>query len=60
VLTAAQKADLAAFEQVGDGCGGFVGIAAATGDREDQVAEGKRGPVSFAKMFFHNGLSSVW
>ncbi|MGA3171571.1 MAG: hypothetical protein ABSE62_11230 [Chthoniobacteraceae bacterium] len=48
LLGAAQKADLSALEQIGDGSGGFTGIAAATGDGEDQVSQGKVGPVGFA------------
>ena len=56
-VAAAQKADLAALEQIGHRSGGFSGIAAATGDREDQIAEGKLGPMDFAQMFFHMGLA---
>ncbi len=49
----AQEPDLAGLEEIGDGCGGLAGIAAATGNGEDQVAERKLGTVGFAKVFFH-------
>jgi hypothetical protein len=54
LLAAAQKAHLAAFEQIGDRGGGFTGIAAATGDGEDEIAERKLGTMNFAHLFFHN------
>jgi hypothetical protein len=41
LVGAAEKADLAALEEIGDGGGSFAGIAAATGDGEDEIAEGK-------------------
>jgi len=47
-MSAAQQAHLPAFQQISHGCGGFAGIAAATGDRKDEVAERKPGPVNFA------------
>ena len=48
VMAAAQEADLAALDQIGDGCGSLTGIAAATGNGENEIAEGKLGPVDFA------------
>jgi len=59
LLTTAQKADPAAFEQIGNGSGSLVGIAAATGYGKDQITERKLGPVGFAQMFFHIGLRLV-
>jgi hypothetical protein len=56
-MPAAQQANLSAFEQVGDGCGSLAGIAAATGDGENEVAEGKLGTMDFTRMFFHMGGS---
>jgi len=35
----AEQAHLAALEEIGDGGGSFAGIAAATGDGEDEIAE---------------------
>jgi hypothetical protein len=53
----AQKPNLASLEQIGNSGRGFTGIAAATGDGENQIAEGKLGAVCFAKVFFHMGSS---
>jgi hypothetical protein len=47
-VTAAQEAYLSAIEEIGDGGGSLAGIATATGDGENEVAEGKFGPVDFA------------
>jgi hypothetical protein len=40
-MAAGEQTNLAALKEIGNGCGGFAGIAGATGDGEDQVAEGK-------------------
>ena len=55
LVAAAQEAYLSAIEEIGDGGGSFAGIATATGDGENEVAEGKLGPLDFAQMFFHMG-----
>jgi hypothetical protein len=43
----AEKPYLAALEEIGNGGGSLVGIAAATGYREDQITEGQLGPMHF-------------
>jgi hypothetical protein len=54
-MAAAQEADLSAIKEIGDDGRSLAGIAAATGDGGNEVAEGKLGPVDFALMFFHIG-----
>jgi len=47
-MAAAQEPYLPAIEEIGDGGGRLAGIAAATGDGENEVAERKLGPMDFA------------
>ena len=47
-MAAAQEAYLSAIKEIGDDDGSFAGIAAATGDGGNEVAEGKLGPVDYA------------
>ena len=54
-MAAAQEAYLSAIKEIGDDDGSLAGIAAATGNGGNEVAEGKLGPVDFALMFFHIG-----
>jgi hypothetical protein len=58
-VSAAEKAHLAALEEIGDGGGSFAGIAAAARDGENKIAERKLGPVDFTLMFFHKGNSDL-
>jgi hypothetical protein len=48
LMAAAQEAYLSAIKEIGDDDGSLAGIAAATGDGGNEVAEGKLGPVDFA------------
>jgi hypothetical protein len=57
LVAAAQKADLAALEEIGNGGGGFTGIAAAARHGQNKVTEGELGPMDFANVFFHMGVS---
>ena len=47
-MAAAQEAYPSAIKKIGDDDGSLAGIAAATGDGGNEVAEGKLGPVDFA------------
>jgi len=58
-VTTAEKADLAALKEIGYRGGGFTGIAAATGNGEDEIAERELRPVDFADVFFHKGNSGL-
>jgi len=41
LVGAAEETDAAGLDEIGNGGGGLGGIAAATGDGEDEIAEGK-------------------
>jgi hypothetical protein len=47
-MAAAQDAYPSAIKEIGDDGSSLAGIAAATGDGGNEVAEGKLGPVDFA------------
>jgi len=59
MLAAVQETHPSALDQIGNGGGGFPGVAAATGNGQDEVPKGKLGPMDFVKVFFHMGRSGL-
>lgn len=54
LLGLAKQADLAALEEIGNGRRGLAGIAAATGNGEDQIAERELVVMNF--VLFHRAV----